>query len=101
MSQAPALGHAARDEDGKIFLMSTPPPFVVLVPIKPPAVGKSRLATMPDQQRISLATAFARDTIAASVAASGVAQVMVVTDDHRFAAVAHADGCWCCRTRSR
>lgn len=56
-------------------------PFVVLVPVKPPARGKSRLAGLPDEQRTALATAFARDTIAAAASASGVAAVLVVTDD--------------------
>ncbi|KQY63789.1 2-phospho-L-lactate guanylyltransferase [Nocardioides sp. Root140] len=73
--------------------MSSQPSFVVLVPVKPPSIGKSRLSTMPDPQRISLATAFARDTISAARRASRVAEVMVVTDDHRFAALAVAEGC--------
>lgn len=73
--------------------MSSMPPFTALVPVKPPAVGKSRLATMPDPQRVRLATAFARDTIAAALAAEAVAEVMVVTDDFRFAALAQEAGC--------
>lgn len=68
-------------------------PFVVLVPVKPPALGKSRLASLPDELRQSLATAFARDTIAAALAADGVAVVMVVTDDHEFAASVRTQGC--------
>ena len=63
-------------------------PFTVLVPVKPPALGKSRLAAMPDETRIALATAFAQDTITAALSASRVAEVMVVTDDFRFAALA-------------
>ena len=77
--------------------MSTSPDaavrFAVLVPVKPPALGKSRLAGLPDEQRTALATAFARDTVAAALAASRVAEVMVVTDDAAFAALAAADGC--------
>lgn len=73
--------------------MSAPLSFVVLIPVKPPSVGKSRLSTMPAAQRVLLATAFARDTIAAAAAAPGVAEVMVVTDDHRFAAIAAEQGC--------
>ena len=77
--------------------MSTSPDatvrFAVLVPVKPPALGKSRLAGLPDAQRTALATAFARDTVAAALAATRVAAVMVVTDDAAFAAIAAADGC--------
>lgn len=68
-------------------------PFVVLVPVKPPALGKSRLAGLPDDRRSALATAFARDTVAAARAAARVAEVMVVTDDYAFAASAREDGC--------
>ena len=67
--------------------------FAVLVPVKPPARGKSRLVGLPEEQRAALATAFARDTVAAAMAAERVAAVMVVTDDAAFAAVAAADGC--------
>lgn len=77
--------------------MSTPSDpalrFAVLVPVKPPTQGKSRLVGLPDEQRAVLATAFARDTVAAALAAHRVAVVMVVTDDAEFAAVAAADGC--------
>lgn len=69
------------------------PPFVVLVPVKPPRRGKSRLSTVAADQRAALATAFARDTIAAAREAVGVEEVMVVTDDHRFAAEARGAGC--------
>jgi len=68
-------------------------PFVVLIPVKPPARGKSRLAAVPAQDRIALATAFARDCIAAARSAEEVAEVMVVTDDHAFAALVRAEGC--------
>lgn len=67
--------------------------FVVLLPVKPPAVGKSRLGTLPDEARIRLATAFARDTIVAASACPAVARVMVVTDDVDFAALAATAGC--------
>lgn len=68
-------------------------PFVVLIPVKPPVRGKSRLAGLVTTDRIALATAFARDCIAVARVADGVAEVMVVTDDHDFAAVVRADGC--------
>lgn len=67
--------------------------FVVLVPVKPPALGKSRLAGLPDARRSALATAFARDTISAVRRCALVAEVMVVTDDHLFAAAVGAEGC--------
>jgi 2-phospho-L-lactate/phosphoenolpyruvate guanylyltransferase len=68
-------------------------PFVVLVPVKPPVRGKSRLAGLPGDLRVALATAFARDTIAAAQAARAVTEVMVVTDDHAFAAAVRETGC--------
>ncbi|RYP84652.1 2-phospho-L-lactate guanylyltransferase [Nocardioides guangzhouensis] len=70
-----------------------PRSFVVLVPVKPPAQGKSRLADLPDDLRTALASAFARDTLSAARSAACVAEVMVVTDDAAFASVAADDGC--------
>lgn len=66
--------------------------FVVLVPVKPPAVGKSRLLGLDDDVRRALAEAFAQDTVAACLAAGSVAQVLVVTDDARFSAALAAAG---------
>ena len=47
--------------DGRIAAMSISPDaavrFAVLVPVKPPARGKSRLAGLPDGQRTALAIA--------------------------------------------
>jgi 2-phospho-L-lactate guanylyltransferase len=60
-------------------------PFVAVVPIKPPAVGKSRLVGLPDDQRSALARAFALDTIEACLAAEAVAGVVAMTDDYRLA----------------
>lgn len=68
-------------------------PFVVLVPVKPPVVGKSRLAGLPDDQREALAEAFARDTVAAARGVARVTAVMVVTDDVRLAMDLRRDGC--------
>jgi 2-phospho-L-lactate guanylyltransferase len=73
--------------------MSASESFVVIVPVKPPARGKSRLATLPDDQRRDLAAAFALDTVAACLAARSVRAVLVPTDDHRFAAELRAAGC--------
>jgi len=58
--------------------------YVALVPVKPPAVGKSRLQAVADADRRALAEAFALDTVAACVAASSIAEVLVVTDDATF-----------------
>ena len=59
---------------------------VVVVPVKPPALGKSRLVGLTDEQRRELAEAFAHDTVAAAAATDGVEAVLVVTDDFRLAA---------------
>ena len=59
---------------------------VVVIPVKPPGVGKTRLVGVPDDQRTALATAFAIDTVTACLATPGVAQVLVTTDDPGFAA---------------
>jgi 2-phospho-L-lactate guanylyltransferase len=59
--------------------------YAVLVPVKPPAVAKSRLRGLGDGPRIDLATAFAADTVTAVLACDLVARVLVVTDDHRLA----------------
>lgn len=59
---------------------------VVVVPVKPPSRGKSRLDRMPDDLRRGLATAFALDTVSAAAAAPLVVAVLVVTDDAALAA---------------
>jgi 2-phospho-L-lactate guanylyltransferase len=61
----------------------TPPPYVVLVPVKAPAIAKSRLA-VDSGRRTEYARAFALDTIQAARAAAGVAEVVVVTSDPGF-----------------
>ncbi len=66
--------------------------YVVLLPVKPPARGKSRLDVDPARRR-SLAAAFALDTARACVAAGRVTAVLAVTDDARFAAELRAAGC--------
>lgn len=68
--------------------MSTPasPAFAVLVPVKPTSRAKSRLASLGDDVRRSLVTAFAVDTVSAALRASCVGAVLVVTDDHELAA---------------
>lgn len=54
--------------------------WVVVVPVKPSAIGKSRLAGT-GVDRAALARAIALDTIAAAASTTGVAEVVVVTDD--------------------
>lgn len=76
-------GAAAPDPDG----------FVVLVPVKPPAVGKSRLVGLPDERRQALARAFALDTVEAALGARRVVAVLTVTDDARFSAALSGVGC--------
>lgn len=73
--------------------LSPPTTFVVIVPVKPPARAKSRLDAIPADRRRDLAAAFARDTVAAARRTPQVAAVLVVTDDHLFAAQLRADGC--------
>lgn len=61
--------------------------WAVVIPVKPAAVGKSRLA-LATVDRVTLARAIALDTIAAAVACDAVAQVYVVTDDGALVASA-------------
>jgi 2-phospho-L-lactate guanylyltransferase len=73
--------------------MSTASPvehqYAVLVPVKPPAVAKSRLAPLGDDVRRELAAAFATDTVSAVLSCELVAAVLVVTDDHIVARAMH------------
>lgn len=60
--------------------------WVVLLPVKSPQQGKSRLSGIPDDDRALLADAFARDTVRACEDAAGVRALVVVSDDPAFAA---------------
>lgn len=60
------------------------PGWVVVVPLKPAAVGKSRLRDVDEQ----LVRAIGLDTVAAASAAATVARVVVVTSDAATAAAA-------------
>lgn len=53
----------------------------LVVPLKPLAVAKSRLARAVGASRPGLALAFALDTVAGALACAAVADVVVVTDD--------------------
>jgi 2-phospho-L-lactate/phosphoenolpyruvate guanylyltransferase len=66
--------------------------YAVLLPVKPPARGKSRLEMDPVRRR-ALAAAFALDTAAACLDAEQVVAVLAVTDDARFADELRAAGC--------
>jgi 2-phospho-L-lactate/phosphoenolpyruvate guanylyltransferase len=63
--------------------MSDDAPFTwaVVVPVKLLAWAKSRIASLAGPRRPELALAMAFDTVSAVVAAPGVGQVIVVTDD--------------------
>jgi 2-phospho-L-lactate guanylyltransferase len=67
--------------------------YAVVVPVKPPALGKSRLTGVADDRRRSLAAAFALDTVASCLAADRVGAVLAVTDDVPFAAELASLGC--------
>lgn len=66
---------------------------VVLLPVKPPARGKSRLVGLSEGARATLARAFALDTAEACSVADRVAAVLVVTDDAFFASEVRTLGC--------
>jgi 2-phospho-L-lactate guanylyltransferase len=66
--------------------------YVVLLPVKPPARGKSRLEVDPVRRR-ALAAGFALDTAAACLLAGSVTAVLAVTDDARFADELRSAGC--------
>lgn len=67
--------------------------YAVLLPVKPPAYGKSRLVGLPDPDRRRLAEAFALDTATACLEAAHIGAVLAVTDDARFSSHLTAIGC--------
>lgn len=69
------------------------PRYVVVVPVKPPTIGKSRLQGPSDRERRELAEAFALDTVTACLQTAAVAQVLVATDDAAFSTRFAALGC--------
>lgn len=70
--------------------------YVVIVPVKPPGVGKSRLGPLDGVDRRDLAAAFATDTVTACLQTPGVTGVLVVTDDADFAAAMTGLGAHAC-----
>src|SRR6476620_2352910 len=71
----------------------TSPQYAVLVPVKPPARGKSRLVGPSDDRRRDLAAAFALDTVSACLVAERVGAVLAVTDDASFSRRLAVLGC--------
>ncbi|MFN8194729.1 MAG: 2-phospho-L-lactate guanylyltransferase [Nocardioidaceae bacterium] len=67
--------------------------FAVVLPVKPPAVGKSRLDALGSELRAQLAVAFALDTVTAAVGARSVERVVVATDDQEISRVVADLGC--------
>lgn len=67
--------------------------YVVLVPVKAPTVGKSRLASLGAQRRHELAEAFALDTVEVALACPAVQRVVAITDDAGLAGALAARGC--------
>lgn len=70
-----------------------PVQYAVVVPVKPPALGKTRLVGLSDENRRQLAAAFALDTVTACLATSSVSSVLVATDDASFSQELAALGC--------
>lgn len=70
-----------------------PDQYAIVVPVKPPALGKSRLVGLSDEGRRQLAAAFALDTVTACLAATSVGSVLVATDDASFSEELAALGC--------
>lgn len=77
---------SCRCKDRGVTSQTSPISFSVIIPVKPPKRGKSRLVGLTDEARIELATGFALDAITAARDTDTVAGVLVVTDDFRFAA---------------
>ena len=67
--------------------------FVVIVPVKPPSVGKSRLDVLGSSVRAQLAAAFALDTVLAALGAADVAAVVVACDEPAVVAAVSGLGC--------
>ncbi|MGY4929151.1 2-phospho-L-lactate guanylyltransferase [Streptomyces sp. 900105755] len=68
------------------------PAWTLVLPVKPFAQAKSRLATWHGTRRSNLARAFFQDTLRAVRATVGIGSVLVVTGDRQAAADARAAG---------
>lgn len=69
---------------------------VVVIPVKSPGAGKTRLVGVPGEQRAALARAFAIDTVTTCLVTPGVARILVTTDDSAIAATFTALGAETC-----
>lgn len=87
--------HAVARVGGSLVMNGPVEPqgFVVIVPVKPPARGKSRLTGHSPARRGDMASAFALDTTSAARTTPGVVAVLAMTDDHAFAALLRSSGC--------
>lgn len=65
---------------------------VLLLPVKSPARGKSRLTGRAPEDREALARAFAQDTLEAALSVEGIGRVVVLTTDESVAEAARAAG---------
>lgn len=74
-------------------MVARPGSFAVVLPVKSPGTGKSRLSTLSDADRRRLAAAFAADVVETCHATASVGLLVVVSDDGPFAAsLAGSDG---------
>lgn len=73
-------------------MVARPGSFAVVLPVKSPGTGKSRLSTLSDEHRRRLAAAFAADVVAACLSTPAVGLLVIVSDDPDFAASLAADG---------
>ncbi len=67
--------------DGALLPPAPGTGWCLVLPLKPLALAKSRLAPFAGSHRAGLALAFALDTVAAALACPGVSRVVVVTGD--------------------
>ncbi|MCL6537528.1 MAG: 2-phospho-L-lactate guanylyltransferase [Acidothermus sp.] len=70
--------------------------WVVVIPVKPLARAKSRLAGQLGALRASLAYAFAADTVEACLAATSVIRTVILTEDPEIRALAARSGAEVC-----
>ncbi len=73
-------------------MVARPGSFAVVLPVKSPGTGKSRLSTLADEDRRRLAAAFAADVAASCLATPAVGLLVIVSEDPVFAASLAADG---------
>jgi 2-phospho-L-lactate guanylyltransferase len=62
--------------------------FTIVIAVKSPERGKSRMSDLPRRHRVALAHAFATDVVSVAIGAAGPGGVLVVTDDDGIAKLA-------------